>query len=64
MSDDRGENLAARQVAVEESAGGEILTGVGEKVMFGAAIFASAFLLFQVEPLIAKIILPWLGGSA
>src|SRR5215472_7962472 len=27
-------------------------------------IFVSAFLLFQVEPLIAKIILPWFGGVA
>lgn len=27
-------------------------------------IFASAFLLFQVEPLIGKIILPWFGGVA
>ncbi len=28
------------------------------------AIFFSAFLLFQIEPLIAKVILPWFGGSA
>jgi len=35
-----------------------------EKLLFGAAIFASAFLLFQVEPIIAKIILPWFGGAA
>ncbi|MBL8178200.1 MAG: fused MFS/spermidine synthase [Bryobacterales bacterium] len=27
-------------------------------------IFVSAFLLFQVQPIIAKIILPWFGGSA
>ena len=27
-------------------------------------ILLSAFLLFQVQPLIAKIILPWFGGSA
>ncbi len=27
------------------------------------AIFASAFLLFQVQPLIAKFILPWFGGG-
>jgi hypothetical protein len=27
-------------------------------------IFVSAFLLFQVEPVIAKLILPWFGGSA
>lgn len=31
---------------------------------YGLAIFSSAFLLFQVEPLIAKIILPWFGGAA
>ena len=33
-------------------------------VFFGSAILLSAFLLFQVEPLIAKLILPWFGGSA
>ena len=33
-------------------------------LVYGLAIFASAFLLFQVEPLIAKIILPWFGGAA
>ena len=27
-------------------------------------IFLGAFLLFAVEPLIAKMILPWFGGSA
>jgi thiosulfate reductase cytochrome b subunit len=31
---------------------------------YGFAIFSSAFLLFQVQPLIAKIILPWFGGGA
>jgi hypothetical protein len=35
-----------------------------QRLAYGSAIFASAFLLFQVEPLIAKIILPWFGGSA
>src|SRR5262245_46098887 len=30
----------------------------------GATIFFGAFFLFQVEPLIAKAILPWFGGSA
>ncbi len=33
-------------------------------VVYAATIFLSAFLLFQVQPLIAKIILPWFGGSA
>lgn len=31
---------------------------------YALTIFLSAFLLFQVQPLIAKIILPWFGGSA
>src|SRR5438270_6903185 len=33
-------------------------------VFFGITILLSAFLLFQVQPLIAKLILPWFGGSA
>jgi SAM-dependent methyltransferase len=33
-------------------------------LIYAATIFLSAFLLFQVQPLIAKIILPWFGGSA
>src|ERR1700755_3554018 len=32
--------------------------------LFAATILLSAFLLFQVQPLIAKQILPWFGGSA
>jgi hypothetical protein len=31
---------------------------------FAFSIFLSAFLLFQVEPMIAKIILPWFGGTS
>jgi len=30
---------------------------------FALSIFAGAFLLFQVQPLIAKYLLPWFGGS-
>ena len=30
---------------------------------FAATVFLSAFLLFQVQPLIGKCILPWFGGS-
>ena len=33
-------------------------------ILYAITIFLSAFLLFQVQPLIAKIILPWFGGSA
>jgi hypothetical protein len=43
------------------------LTNSGPRVpavFFAATILISAFLLFQVQPLIAKLILPWFGGSA
>lgn len=33
-------------------------------LFYAVTIFLSAFLLFQVQPLIAKFILPWFGGSA
>jgi hypothetical protein len=33
-------------------------------LVYAATIFLSAFLLFQVQPLIAKFVLPWFGGSA
>lgn len=32
-------------------------------MVFAATIFLSAFLLFQVQPLISKSILPWFGGT-
>ncbi|WP_076999438.1 spermidine synthase [Variovorax sp. KK3] len=37
---------------------------VAVKALFAGTIFTSAFLLFLVQPLIAKQILPWFGGSA
>lgn len=35
----------------------------GLAVAYAATIFLSAFLLFQVQPLLGKYILPWFGGS-
>jgi spermidine synthase len=32
-------------------------------IPYASAIFLSAFLLFQVEPIIARYILPWFGGT-
>lgn len=32
-------------------------------ILFSASIFLSAFLLFQIQPMIGKIILPWFGGT-
>jgi hypothetical protein len=34
-----------------------------EGIGFAATILTSAFLLFQVQPLLSKFILPWFGGS-
>ena len=36
---------------------------VGGLLLFGVTVFLSAFLLFQVQPVIAKFILPWFGAS-
>jgi hypothetical protein len=51
------------QVASDWGSSGVGVTGAS-KIVFGALIFASAFLLFQIEPLIAKILLPRFGGAA
>jgi hypothetical protein len=34
-----------------------------ERIRFPATIFLSAFLLFQVQPLLGRYILPWFGGG-
>jgi hypothetical protein len=34
------------------------------RVLFNTAVFLAAFLLFLLEPLFAKLILPWFGGTA
>ena len=33
-------------------------------IVWGVSIFLSAFLLFEIQPIVAKIILPWFGGGA
>ncbi|MFN3324212.1 MAG: spermidine synthase [Bryobacteraceae bacterium] len=33
-------------------------------LLYASTIFLSSFLLFQIQPMIAKMILPWFGGSA
>ena len=33
-------------------------------LLYSLTIFLSAFLLFQVQPIIAKMILPWFGGTS
>src|SRR5512142_1654522 len=31
--------------------------------LYACAVFLSAFLLFQIQPMIGKYILPWFGGT-
>jgi hypothetical protein len=31
---------------------------------YALTIFLSAFLLFQIQPIMGRIVLPWFGGSA
>ncbi len=33
-------------------------------MFYGLAIFSAAFLVFQVQPILGKIVLPWFGGAA
>src|SRR4051794_9984582 len=33
-------------------------------VLYAVTVFLSAFLLFQVQPIIAKMVLPWFGGTS
>ena len=32
-------------------------------ILFSISIFLSAFLLFQIQPIIGRFILPWFGGT-
>lgn len=41
----------------------DVRVGWGSTLVYAVTIFLSAFLLFQVQPLISKFILPWFGGS-
>lgn len=38
--------------------------GTPPVALYASTIFASAFLLFQIQPLMAKVIVPWFGGAA
>ena len=65
----RTETRAAPQAAMPDpdSAAPSTERATGDRgvtmLLFCAAVFLSAFLLFQVQPLIGKFILPWFGAS-
>ena len=48
--------------ASEDQVGNELAQGK-LALLFSVATFSSAFLLFQVQPLVSKAILPWFGGA-
>lgn len=41
-----------------------MLKGVRAYFLFAATIFLSAFLLFLIQPIAGKLLLPWFGGSS
>ncbi len=54
----------ANSTLVAESEAPNLGSQAGALAIWGGTIFLSAFLLFQVQPVLAKIILPWFGGGA
>ena len=60
----RGQIQPAEINEASGAASGPAKPGAPAGLLYGLAVFVSAFLLFQVQPLIAKIILPWFGGSS
>src|SRR5215469_2664497 len=55
-----GEQVTQATIVAEKAAMRGRLAGW----LFGVTIFLSAFLLFLVQPILGKIVLPWFGGSA
>src|SRR5260370_35040789 len=56
--------VASVDVCPRSSAKVGLSSAKASRAISGLAIFFSAFLLFQIQPMIAKMILPWFGGSA
>jgi hypothetical protein len=52
------------KLAMRASRGGKGLSRTNSRILFGGTVFLASFLLFLVEPIAAKQLLPVLGGSA
>src|SRR5215469_8375534 len=62
---DRGEGHGSGDVQISGARGqGPGPGNTHNMILYALTIVVSAFLLFQVQPVIAKVILPWFGGSA
>jgi spermidine synthase len=59
MKDPAGDSRAPSQTTNESLSGGG---QTGPVALYATAIFASAFLIFLVQPMVGKRILPWFGG--
>lgn len=57
--------IARRCRSAAETPPNKIRTGYNRRmfIAFAVSIFLSAFLLFQIQPMIGKFILPWFGGA-
>jgi len=55
---------ASPDIATSSSGKTELSSNNAGHAISGLVIFLGAFLLFQIQPMIAKMILPWFGGSA
>jgi hypothetical protein len=63
MSDARTSDWGEGPAAAAE-APSAATPGLAVRLLFAACIFSSAFLLFLVQPIIAKQVMPWFGGTS
>jgi hypothetical protein len=56
--------LGIRQMRVDRATPNSEVVMLHSRLLFGSAVFLGAFLLFLVEPIAAKQLVPVLGGSA
>jgi hypothetical protein len=61
--DDQSEDESTSRVVDDLGLATPPFPGVRLLVVFAATVFLSAFLLFQVQPIIGKYILPWFGST-
>jgi hypothetical protein len=51
------------QFYMDSSCAVQLVHSIDIMQLFAVSIFLSAFLLFQIQPMIGKVILPWFGGT-
>src|SRR5690348_719174 len=56
-------SCAVRAIGAKSGSGQGLRIRSRVMLIYGATMFLSAFLLFLVQPMIGKFILPWFGGA-